>query len=163
MGRIAAPYGVKGWVKIQTFSQAPDALLDYPSWLIGKDGQWRDAGVEEASSHGEFVVAKLQDCTDRDTASALRGQEIAVHREALPETEKDEYYWEDLIGLTVFNREGIKLGQVIRLLDTGAHAVLVIVEDKEDAKEILIPFVGLYVPKVDLAQGIIEVDWGLDY
>lgn len=160
MGRIAAPYGIKGWVKIQPFTQTLDALLDYPSWLIGKDGQWREAGVEEASLHGDFIVARLRGCDDRNAAFALRGQEIAVPREALPPTEADEYYWQDLIGLNVINRDGVRLGQVDRLLETGAHDVLVV---KEEANEILIPFVGLYVLKVDLVQGFIEVDWGLDY
>lgn len=163
MGRVAAPYGVKGWVKIQTFTETPDALLDFPSWQIGKNGHWRDSRVEDASVHGDSIIAKLAGCDDRDAAFALRGQEIAVNREELPETQEGEYYWEDLIGLTVVNREGNNLGQVVRLLETGAHDVLVIKGKEENAKEILIPFVGVYVLKVDLAQGAIEVDWGLDY
>jgi 16S rRNA processing protein RimM len=159
MGRIAAPYGVKGWVKIQTFTETLDSLLDYPAWQIGNNGQWRNAQVEEASVHGEFLVAKLKECNDRDAAFALRGQEIAVFRDELPEPEDNEYYWEDLIGLSVVNREGIKLGQVVKLLETGAHDVLVV----EGEKEHLIPFVEVYVLNVDLAQGRIEVDWQPDY
>jgi len=159
MGRIAAPYGVKGWVKIQTFTETLDSLLDYPAWQIGNNGQWRNAQVEEASVHGEFLVAKLKECNDRDAAFALRGQEIAVFRDELPEPEDNEYYWEDLIGLSVVNREGIKLGQVVKLLETGAHDVLVVKNEKEH----LIPFVEVYVLNVDLAQGRIEVDWQPDY
>lgn len=169
MGRIAAPYGVKGWVKIQVFTQTLDSLLDYPDWLIGKNDQWQDAKVDESTTHGEFVVAKFAGCNDRDAAFALRGQEIAVNREELPEPEDGEYYWEDLIGLTVFNRENIELGKVVKLMETGAHDVLVIqgaeaqTAGAQATKEILIPFVGIYVLNVDLAQGRIEVDWGLDY
>lgn len=159
MGRIAAPYGVKGWVKIQTFTETLDSLLDYPVWQIGKNGQWRNAEVEDASVHGEFLVAKLKECNDRDAAFALRGQEIAVSRDEFPEPEDNEYYWEDLIGLSVINREGIRLGQVVKLLETGAHDVLVV----EGEKEHLIPFVEVYVLSVDLAQGRIEVDWQPDY
>lgn len=159
MGRINAPFGVKGWVKIQAFTETLDALLDYPGWQIGKDSQWRDVEVEEATVHGEFIVAKLAGCDDRDAAFALRGQEIAVDREELPDTEEGEYYWSDLIGLTVVNREGVELGKVSALMETGAHDVLVV----KGEKEILIPFVEVYVLNVDLAQGRIEVDWGLDY
>ncbi len=163
MGRINAPFGVKGWIKIKPFTETLDALLDYPSWQIGKGDQWRNVEVEDATLHGEFVVAKLADCNDREAAFALRGQEIAVDREELPDTEEGEYYWEDLIGLAVVNREGVELGKVSSLMETGAHDVLVVKGEKEISKKTLIPFVEVYVLKVDLAQGRIEVDWGLDY
>lgn len=177
MGRVAAPYGVKGWVKIQVFTQTLDSLLDYPDWQIGSStgngGQWREAALEEATTHGGTIVAKFAGCNDRDAAFALRGQEIAVSRKALPTPEEGEYYWEDLIGLAVFNRENIELGKVVKLMETGAHDVLVIQGGEvqgtelqntgETRKEILIPFVGVFVLNVDLAQGRIEVDWGLDY
>ncbi len=159
MGRIAAPYGIKGWVKIQPFTETLDALLDYPAWQIGSQGNWREAEIEEAGIHGQSVIAKLAGCNNRDAAYALRGQEIAVFRDELPETESGEYYWEDLIGLTVTNREGITLGRVTKLMETGAHDVLVVKNEKEH----LIPFVEVYVLNVDLAQGRIEVDWQPDY
>lgn len=161
MGRVSAPYGVKGWVKIKTFTETLDALLDYPAWQIGKGGQWRNLEIEDAALHGDAIIAKPAGCDDRDAALALRGQEIAVNREDMPDTEEDTYYWEDLIGLTVTNQDGIRLGKVSKLLETGAHDVLVVTTDNH--KEMLIPFVGIYVLKVDVAQGNIEVDWGLDY
>ncbi|MEW6133950.1 MAG: ribosome maturation factor RimM [Pseudomonadota bacterium] len=163
MGRINAPFGVKGWIKIKPFTETLDALLDYPVWQIGKGEQWRKMDVEDAALHGDFIVAKLSGCNDRDAAFALRGQEIAVDREELPDTEEGEYYWEDLIGLAVVNRQGAELGKVASLMETGAHDVLVVKGGMEIGKEILIPFVGAYVLNVDLAQGTIEVDWGLDY
>ncbi len=163
MGRINAPFGVKGWVKIKPFTETLDTLLDYPEWQIGKGGQWRKVDVEDATLHGDFIVAKLAGCNDRDAAFALRGQEIAVDREELPDTGEGEYYWEDLIGLAVVNRDGVELGKVSSLMETGAHDVLVVKGEKEVSKEILIPFVEVYVLNVDLAQGRIEVDWGLDY
>lgn len=163
MGRVAAPYGVKGWVKIQVFTQTLDSLLDYPDWLIGGKDQWRALEVEEASMHGDAIVAKFAACNDRDAAFALRGQEIAVNREALPEPEANEYYWQDLIGLSVINKDDIKLGTVTKLLETGAHDVLVVQSTAPESKETLIPFVGVYVLNVDLVRGVIEVDWGLDY
>lgn len=159
MGRIAGPYGIKGWVRIQPFTETLDALLDYPVWQIGSQDNWQEAEIEEAGIRGQSIIAKLAGCHDRDAALALRGQEIAVFRDELPEPKDNEYYWEDLIGLSVVNREGIKLGHVVKLLETGAHDVLVVKNEKEH----LIPFVEVYVLNVDLAQGIIEVDWGLDY
>lgn len=163
MGRVASPYGIKGWVKIQVFTETLDSLLDYPAWKIGKSGNWRDADIEDASMHGDVLIAKFAGCNDRDAAFALRGQEIAVDREELPETEEGEYYWEDLMGLTVINKDGITLGKVAKLMETGAHDVLVVHQDEPEKKETLIPFVGVYVLNVDIAQGVIEVDWGLDY
>lgn len=159
MGRIAAPYGVRGWVKVQPFTETQDALLDYPVWQIGSQGNWQKAEIEDVGIHGQSVIAKLAGCNDRDAAFAMRGREIAVFRDDLPETEAGEYYWEDLIGLAVFNREGLELGKVVKLLETGAHDVLVV----KNVKEHLIPFVEVYVLNVDLAQGRIEVDWQPDY
>lgn len=163
MGRIQAPFGVKGWIKIKPFTETLDALLDYAKWQIGKGGDWHGVEVEDACVHGDFIIAKLAGCNDRDAAFALRGREIAVDREEMPDPDEDEYYWEDLIGLAVVNRDGVVLGRVDSLMETGAHDVLVVKGGEEIGKEILIPFVGVYVLNVDLAQGIIEVDWGLDY
>lgn len=163
MGRIQAPFGVKGWIKIKPFTETLDALLDYAKWQIGKGGDWRRMEVEDASVHGDFIIAKLAGCNDRDTAFALRGREIAVDREEMPDPDEDEYYWQDLIGLAVVNRDRVVLRRVASLMETGAHDVLVVKGGEEIGKEILIPFVGVYVLNVDLAQGIIEVDWGLDY
>jgi 16S rRNA processing protein RimM len=159
MGQIGAPYGVQGWVKVKTFTEMLDGLLDYRVWQIGKQGQWRDVQVEDASTHGQSLVAKLAGCNDRDAAFALRGQEISVFRDEMPDPAAGEYYWEDLIGLAVINRQGMALGEVRQLIETGAHDVLVVKNDKEH----LIPFVDVYVLNVDLARGRIEVDWGLDY
>jgi 16S rRNA processing protein RimM len=159
MGQIGAPYGVQGWVKVKTFTEMLDGLLDYRVWQIGKQGQWRDVQVEDASTHGQSLVAKPAGCNDRDAAFALRGQEISVLRDEMPDPAAGEYYWEDLIGLAVINRQGMALGEVRQLIETGAHDVLVVKNDKEH----LIPFVDVYVLNVDLAQGLIEVDWGLDY
>jgi 16S rRNA processing protein RimM len=159
MGQIAGPYGLKGWVRVKAFTETLRGLLGYPIWQIGKQGRWRDVQVEDADIHGQSLVAKLAGCNDRDAAFALRGQEISVFRDEMPDTATGEYYWEDLIGLAVINRQGIALGEVRQLIETGAHDVLVVKDDKEH----LIPFVDVYVLNVDLAQGRIEVDWGPDY
>jgi len=159
MGRIAAPYAVRGWVKIQTFSEYLDSLLDFSHWLIGKNDVWREYEVLEAKVHGQFLVAQLDGVDDRNLAESLVGKEIAVLRESLPEPDEGEYYWTDLIGLQVYNQQGELLGTVENLLETGAHDVLKVKGEVER----LIPFTDPIICEVDKTAGRILVDWGLDY
>ena len=159
MGRIAAPFGIKGWVKVQPFSEDPGTLMDFESWRIGRGEQHKQYSVETSQDHGNALVAKLAGIDDRDAAYALRGQEISVERSHLPPPEANEFYWSDLIGLTAINREGVELGKVDSLMESGAHDLLVI----KGKREVLIPFVERFVGKVDIAAGRIEVDWGEDY
>jgi 16S rRNA processing protein RimM len=159
LGRIVAPFGVKGWVKIQPFTAAPRNLAAYRTWWLGQDGEWRERTVEQAHPHGETVVAKLAGCEDRDTAAGMKGWEIAVPRAALPEAAPGEYYWNDLLGLRVENEQAQELGIVARMMATGANDVLVVEGDRER----LIPFIGEVVKRVDLEARVITVDWGADY
>jgi len=159
MGRIAAPFGIKGWVKVQPYSEDPGALMDFESWRVGRGEQQAHYSVEVVQDHGKALVAKLAGIDDRDAAYALRGQEISVAKRDLPPPEENEFYWSDLIGLTVVNREGAELGKVDSLMEGGANDLLVV----KGAREHLIPFVAAFVGKVDLAGGTIEVDWGEDY
>lgn len=159
MGRVAAPFGIKGWIKVQPYSEDPDALMDFESWRVGRGEQHKQYTVEAIQDHGAALVAKLAGIDDRDAAYALRGQDISVARADLPSPEENAFYWSDLIGLAVFNRDGAELGRVASLMETGAHDVLVV----KGKREYLIPFVAAFVGTVDLAAGTIEVDWGEDY
>ncbi len=159
MGRIAAPFGIKGWIKVQPYSEDPGTLMDFVSWRVGRGEQQAHYTVDIVQNHGKALVAKLAGIDDRDAADALRGQEISVAKRDLPPPEENEFYWSDLIGLTVVNREGIELGKVDSLMEGGANDLLVV----KGAREHLIPFVAAFVGKVDLAGGTIEVDWGEDY
>lgn len=161
MGRVAAPYGVRGWVKIQPFTEYSDSLLDFPVWRLRAAGgaAWQAFPVIEARLHGRYLVAHLEGLADRDRAEALVGCEVAVGRDELPPPGEDEYYWDDLIGLSVVNLAGDSLGRVAGLLETGAHDVLRV----ENGRERLIPFVGAVVREVDLAAGRIRVDWAADW
>lgn len=159
MGRLGAPFGVKGWIKVQPYTETPDSLFDYDIWQVGRDETWQDFEVEDAAIHGDGLIAKLAGIDDRDQAFALRGREVAVNREELPEAAENEYYWNDLIGLTVVNREGVELGLVAGLMETGSHDVLVVKGDREH----LIPFADKYVIQVDLTGRRIQVDWGPDW
>lgn len=159
MGRVAAPYGIKGWIKIQTFSEAQDALADYPEWQLGRAGGWRTFRVLAVKIHARTLVAELEGVSDRDAALALKGSEIAVPRAALPPAPEGEYYWSDLIGLDVVNTHGESFGKIESLLESAAHDVLVVRGERER----LIPFVGQIVKTVDLQAGIVQVDWEADY
>lgn len=159
MGRVSAPYAIRGWVKIQTQTEHIDSLLDYPLWYLGRGGQWRQFHLVEGKVHGQYLLAHLEGMDDRDAAEAVMGMSIAVPREDRPAAEDGEYYWDDLVGLEVVNGEGTVFGQVTGLLETGAHDVIVVKGERER----LIPFVDAYVREVDLEARRILVDWGLDY
>ena len=168
MGRVTAPFGVKGWVKIYALTAQPGNLRDYPVWWMRSDGDWREVGVVAAKVHGDMLVAQLAGIDSREAAAALKGFEIGVPRGQLPAAASDEFYWADLIGLRVVNNvDKIELGRVVRILQTGANDVLVVAgksdETRGDAQEVLIPFIADAIKKVDVAAGVIAVDWSLDY
>lgn len=161
MGRVASAHGIRGWVKIQPFTEYVDSLLDYKSWWIGQEhGPWRVMQIGQCEVHGKTLAAQLPDCPDRTAAEKLKGLLIAVPRSSLPERDEGEYYWSDLIGLAVLNEAGTQLGTVATLLETGANQVLSI---QGGSGEILIPFVASAIKQVDLKNKTIRVDWSADY
>ena len=166
LGRLSGLYGVRGWFRVFSYTEPRDALLAYHEWLLGKDGRWQRIGVEEGRRQGRTIVVRLEGIADRDAAAPLIGAEVAVPREALPETEPDRYYWSDLVGLEVRHRDGRVLGVLDHLLATGAHDVMVVRPANEGgagSKEVLIPFVpDEFVLDVDFAAGVIHVDWQWD-
>jgi len=159
MGRITGAFGIKGWVKVQPFTETPGGLTAHRFWWIEKDGSWSRCEVEQAEVQGPAVAAKLAGCEDRDAAALFRGREVGVPRSDLPDAGENEFYWADLIGLSVVNEAGENLGSVARLLETGANDVLVVEGDRER----LIPFIEEVVREVDLGGGLIRVDWGPDF
>lgn len=166
MGRIVAPFGVQGWVKIQPLGDDPLSWRKMSQWWVGKNPEslrsedWRVVRFSGLRAHGKGVVAVLDGVSDRTAAEEFSGCYIAAPREALPAPGKDEFYWADLIGLRVVGQGGVDLGVVRQLIDTGAHAVLEV--DGGD-QERLIPFVAEFILSVDLAKGEIHADWGLDW
>ena len=158
MGRIAAPFGVKGWVRIQPETAAPGSLLAYKTWWIG-NGDWRETAVAEAKVHGNSLAARLEGFQDRDAAAALRGKSIAVPRSQLPKARDDEYYWADLLGLRVVNGEGQELGSIAQILQTGANDVLVV----QGERERLVPFIADVIREVDTTAGVVRVEWSAEY
>ncbi|MGE0625434.1 MAG: ribosome maturation factor RimM [Pseudomonadales bacterium] len=157
VGRVLAPYGVRGWVHVAAFTQPVENLAEYRPWLLAReDGtDWRPVTVRELRAHGQGLVVSLAGVEDRTAAERLRGLLIGVPEAALPEPAADEYYWRDLIGALVTDQEGRELGRVHSLMETGAHDVLVV--RRTDGTEVLIPFHDRYV--LEVADGAIRVDW----
>ena len=171
VGRIADAWGIKGWFKVLPYSADPEALFSSKGWFLmpAEKGAKTFSGVAklaiiEVKNHSNTIVASAFCVDDRNAAEALRGARIFVSRANFPTAEKDEYYWVDLIGLEVLNREGVALGSVKELLSTGAQTVLVmdyILDGK--TQERMIPFVAVYVDDVDLSKRRILVNWQPDF
>ena len=165
VGRIADAWGVKGWFKVFPHSAHPEALFSSRRWFIQTAaGNCQRLPVSEAREHGNCVVASSLSVPDRGAAEALRGARIFVPRSSFPSVGADEYYWVDLIGLDVVNREGHVLGTVRDLMANGPQTTLVLAAGPDDKPvERLIPFVSAFIDNVDLPSGRITVDWQADY
>ncbi|NML46780.1 ribosome maturation factor RimM [Ramlibacter sp. G-1-2-2] len=171
IGRIADAWGIKGWFKVLPHSADPQALFSSKRWYLQPPERGPKAfsgtvllKIREAKDHSDSIVARCDEVDDRGGAEALKGARVFVPRSSFPTASDDEYYWVDLLGLDVFNREGVHLGKVKDLLSTGPQTVLVL-EYEEDGKaqERMLPFVSAYVDGVDLPGKRINVDWQLDY
>jgi 16S rRNA processing protein RimM len=187
IGRITDAWGIKGWFKVLPHSASPEALFSAKSWfLLPPDRPMKPARVtanttpaqaawseplllevKEIKDHSDNLVASAEGVPDRNTAEALRGSRIFVSRSSFPAASEGEYYWVDLIGLQVINREGVVLGQVRDLMSTGPQTVLLIeaAPEAEGGKPVerMIPFVSVFVDGVDLPGQRITVDWQPDY
>jgi 16S rRNA processing protein RimM len=179
LGRIQDAWGLKGWVHILPHSADTEALLASSEWFLQPPEARFARGfsafsgivrvtVAEIKIHSDGIVARLEGVEDRTAAEALKGVRICMPRSAFPAAPDGEYYWVDLIGLNVVNRDGVHLGVVRDLMPTGPHSVLVLefteeLDGKPQVAERMIPFVSAYVDSVDQAERRITVDWGLDY
>lgn len=179
LGRVQDAWGIKGWVRIQPHSADTDALFASQDWYLQPPEARFARGfsafkgcvavrVAELKAHADGLVARLEGVDDRNLAESLKGCRISLPRSAFPEPEEGEYYWVDLIGLRVVNREGEDLGVVRDLMSTGPTSVLVLeyletVDGEERAAERMIPFVAAYIDGVDRAAGRITADWQKDY
>jgi 16S rRNA processing protein RimM len=171
VGRILDAWGVKGWFKVLPHSADPQALFSSKRWYLQPSDRGPKAfdgtvllRVREAKEHSGIVVARTDGIEDRTGAEALKGARVFVGRSSFPTAGDDEYYWVDLMGLAMVNREGVALGEVRDLMSTGPQTVLVLAYEQDGKPlERMIPFVAAFVDKVDLAGKTITVDWQPDY
>jgi len=171
VGRILDAWGIKGWFKIQPHSASPEALFSSKRWFLQptERGPRPFEGtvllrIVQAKEHSDSVVASAEDIPDRNTAERLKGSRIFISRSSFPTPSPDEFYWVDLMGLQVINREGVELGTVTDLMATGPNTVLVLQwQAQGQTLERMIPFVNAYIDSVDLKARRILVDWQPDY
>lgn len=173
VGKIVSVYGVKGWVKVYSYTDPKENLFDYgPHWLAEREGQEKELlpiKIDEGRAQGEGLVAHLYGVDDRDEARAFCQREILVAKSALPVLPQGEYYWSDLLGLEVYSSVGgkrILLGTVKQMLETGANDVMVVqpCAGSVDKRERLLPFLrGHYGLKVDVQAGCLDMEWDPDF
>ncbi|NRA71395.1 MAG: ribosome maturation factor RimM [Gammaproteobacteria bacterium] len=167
LGCIGAPYGIKGWMKITTYTESPESIFDYSPWLLEVAGKWCEVEVAEWRTHGKGVVARFADSDDRNEAVRLTGCKIAIKNEQLQTLDDNDFYWRELIGMEVKNTKGYHFGHVDALMETGSNDVLQVKANIRDAfgkKERLIPLVdGQVVININRETRLIEVDWDPDF
>ena len=165
LGKVVGPYGLKGAVKVHPFADDPLAWAKLSYWWVGKDAnapdQWQQTRLIRCKAHGDVLIAELECLPDRNASEAAHGMLVGVPYADLPAVAKDEYYWADLLGLSVINTHEVVLGQVLGLLETPANDVLRVGDGEE--KERLLPFVVTVVLDVDLKARVIRVDWEADW
>lgn len=155
LGRIRGPYGVKGWVHVESYTDPPDRLLDYREWLV-ETASGRQLVPLEARTHGSQLVARFEGVEDRDAAALVTGATIRVSRSLLPQLKAREFYQADLIGFAVRNRDGVELGVLQHFVETPGGSLMVI---RGEGHEIWVPAVPQHLTKVDMKARLIEVDW----
>ena len=161
VGRITGLYGVRGWVKVFSDTQPRDNIVNYQPWYLRQqDGQWREVVLAEGRMHGKGVIALLAGLDDRDEARKLIGTDIAIRRDQLPPAGPGEYYWSELMGLKVVTVDGVELGTVDHMIETGANDVLCVKGERER----LIPFdpEGI-ITNISLETGQMTVDWDPEF
>ncbi|MDT7524542.1 MULTISPECIES: ribosome maturation factor RimM [Idiomarinaceae] len=167
LGQLGAVYGVKGWLKVQSYTDDAEAIFTYSPWQIVIQGKQQTVTVEEWRRHNKGLIAKLAGIEDRDQAHLMTGADIIIPAEQLPELPADEFYWRDLIGMTVVNTDGYNMGVVDQIMATASNDVMVVKANNNDAfgrTERLIPFIqSQYVQSVDKTAQRIIVDWPSDF
>lgn len=164
VGRINGVYGVRGWVKVESYTRPRENIFTYSHWLVRVNNRWQEIAVEEFQQRGSGrLLAKLAGIDSPEVAREYRKCELAVAEDQLPALKEGEYYWRDLIGLEAFNQDGIRLGVIKNIVETGANDVLVVNGSGENKAKLLIPLVmNVYVKQVDLIAKKIHVEWQLE-
>lgn len=160
IGRFGAVFGLKGWIKVISFTNPPENVLNYQPWLVQQKHEWQVVEFAESKIQHKTIIVRLPDCHEPEQAKTYTNKNIAIEHGALPTLSANEYYWEDLKGLKVINKQNEELGIVDSVMATGANDVLVVMQDRTQR---LIPFVKPFILQVDLKERRIMVDWEKDF
>ncbi len=159
VGKIGSTYGIKGWLKIFSFTEVITDIFDYNPWYMEDGDGWKCIEVKTGREQGKSLVAHLSGYNTPEEARVLTGKKIAVRRSQLADLAENEFYWTDLEGLMVIDQHGHELGRILYLLATGSNDVLVI---QHQGKEYAVPYLpGKVVKNIDLAKRVMHVDWDL--
>jgi 16S rRNA processing protein RimM len=161
IGRFGGPFGVKGWIKVISFTQPAEQILSYLPWFFFKGGRKQEIKEVNAQLHGKNLILQLEQSQDRESAKTFTNLEIYIDRSQLPALSNEEYYWIDLVGLAVINKEAVELGRITSVFATGSNDVIVV--RAEDGKERYIPYLTDVVLEVNLDQKTVMVDWDADF
>lgn len=160
IGRFGRPQGLKGFVRVISFTETPNNILDYTPWHVDIRGVWQPIKITDVESHAKFILVQIEDYSQREQVALLTNCNIAVQYHQLPALPKNDYYWRDLIGMQVTNQDGHLLGVVTEMLATGSNDVLIITGDKR----YLVPYLpGEFVVKIDAEKRMIHVHWDVDF
>ena len=165
LGEISGVSGVKGWVKVFSHTDPREKITTYKQWFLQKNGEdQQTVKILNGRKQGKNIVAQLEGINTREQAEALKGTQIAIHQDQLERLAKDKYYWKDLIGLQVETTEGISLGKIDWIFNTGSNSVLIIKEESLEKKERMIPYLmGDVVISIDLTNNLMVVDWDPEF
>ncbi|SFT78684.1 ribosome maturation factor RimM [Halomonas saccharevitans] len=167
LGKLTSPYGVKGWLKVYSYTSPMDGILDYEAWVLRQGSRLTRARLLQGRRQGKGLVAQLEGVDSREAAEALAGAEILLPKAELPELDADDFYWYQLEGLAVVTRDGLALGRIDHLFETGANDVMVVkgeADERIESRERLLPFLpGDVVLEVDLEGGVMTVDWDPEF
>lgn len=160
MAKVLGPFGVRGWVKVQPYTEEPDSLARYSTWWLRVGDSWQEVALEESERHAGHMVARMKGCTSREEAARFSGAQVAVVRKDMPEAKEGEFYLDDLVDLTVINLSGENLGKVAEIFENGAHPIMRVAWT---GGERLLPFIPQVVSGINIEAGEIRVDWGADW
>ncbi len=168
LGKLTSSYGVKGWLKVYSYTSPMEGVLDYPEWVLRRGERLERRQLVQGRRHGKGLVAQIEGVDSREGAEALAGAEILIPKAELPELEGDDFYWYELVGLRVVTADGVVLGRIDHLFETGANDVMVVKggleADAIDGRERLLPFLPEEVIlEVDLEKGVMTVDWDPEF
>lgn len=159
VGHFGQSYGIQGWIKVRSLTRPAENIFHYHPWQIQHEGLWRSLSVIETKRLGKVLIAKLEECNTPELAKTYTNDPIAIEQSQLPPLPPSEYYWIDLIGLKVINQEGVDLGVITSLFETGSNDVLVVQGDRKR----LLPYTNDVVREVALKEKIMRVDWDADF
>lgn len=163
IGKLGSPYGVRGWLRVHSYTEPTDNITEYRNWQRNTKTGWQSIDVDQCQRHGKHILAKINGIDSPEDAKKLVNSELFIDRNDLPELDEDDgYYWSDLMGCSVTTTEGVELGYINDIFDTGSNDVFVVQKCKS-SKRHLIPHVSGIIIDIDITNKCIKADWDPEF